>query len=210
MDRQVSRLRQCCDLVVVWITSMGHFFWISFTDHFDLPGSESIFGKSQKLPTCVWACLSQDGFQWRGLWVADITPLLTSNELYSQEGLLDFENERYVVSSPLLGQDLASSLTPAVVEFLSTGNEPQLLTLGPIYPLLNMTIWKVRKFISPLWNTDSFTEDPWLLLSRPKQGYHHIHLTPSLHPSCIYRASIMNSVVALTAIRLRLSGLCDH
>lgn len=45
-----------------------------------------------------------------------------------------------MVSYPLPGQDLASSLTPAVVEFLSTGNETQLLTLGPIYLLLNMTI----------------------------------------------------------------------
>ena len=65
--------------------------------------------------------------------------LLTSNELYSQE-VLDFENEKYAVSYPLPGQDLASSLAPAVVEFLSTGNETQLLTLGPIYLLLNMTI----------------------------------------------------------------------
>ena len=72
--------------------------------------------------------------------MVDITPLLTSNELYSQEVLLDFENEKYVVSYPLPGQDLASFLAPAVVEFLSTGNEPQLLTLGPIYLLLNMTI----------------------------------------------------------------------
>ena len=57
-----------------------------------------------------------------------------------QEQRHDFENEKYAVSYPLPGQDLASSLAPAVVEFLSTGNETQLLTLGPIYLLLNMTI----------------------------------------------------------------------
>ena len=37
--------------------------------HLDLPGSKSVFGISQDLPTCVHASLSQDGFYWRGLWV---------------------------------------------------------------------------------------------------------------------------------------------
>ena len=37
------------------------------TSHFDLPGSESIFGVSQDPPTCVHASLSQDGFHLRGL-----------------------------------------------------------------------------------------------------------------------------------------------
>ena len=30
--------------------------------HLDLPGSKSVFGISQDLPTCVHASLSQDGF----------------------------------------------------------------------------------------------------------------------------------------------------
>ena len=69
----------------------------------------------------------------------DIIPLLTSKELSSREGLLDFKNEKYVVSYLLSGQGPASSLNrPAVdiLEFLFTGNELQLLTLGgPIYLL---------------------------------------------------------------------------
>ena len=104
--------------------------------HFDLPGSESVFGISQGPPMCAHASLSQDRFHQKGLWVASIAPLLTSKELSSWEGFLDFENEKYVASYLLSGQGLASSLDcPAVLEFLSTGNELQLLNLGPIYLL---------------------------------------------------------------------------
>ena len=56
----------------------------------------------------------------------------------SPGGLLDFENEEYVVFYLLSGQGPASSLDCPVIdilEFLSTGNELQLLTLGPIYLL---------------------------------------------------------------------------
>ena len=56
----------------------------------------------------------------------------------SRGGLLDFGNEEYVVSYLLSGQGPASSLdcpTIDIVEFLSTGNELKLLTLGPIYLL---------------------------------------------------------------------------
>ena len=63
----------------------------------------------------------------------DTTPLLTSKELSSQQGLLDFKNERYVVSYFLSWHSPISSLDcPAIdiLEFLSTGNELQLLTLG--------------------------------------------------------------------------------
>ena len=53
-------------------------------NHFDLPGSESIFGISQDLPMCVHTSLSQDGFYRRGLWIDlasfSISPLLTSKE----------------------------------------------------------------------------------------------------------------------------------
>ena len=61
----------------------------------------------------------------------DITLLLTSEELSSQEGLPDFENEKYVVSYLLFGQSLASSLHCPGVS--ATGNELKSLTLvGPI------------------------------------------------------------------------------
>ena len=72
----------------------------------------------------------------------DITLLLTSEELSSQEGLPDFENEKYVVSYLLFGQSfifyLGRAWPPLSIdmEFLSNGNELRLLTLaGPIYPL---------------------------------------------------------------------------
>ena len=38
-------------------------------NNFDLPGSQSTFGISQDPPMCVHACLSQDGFYHKGLWV---------------------------------------------------------------------------------------------------------------------------------------------
>ena len=73
-----------------------------------------------------------DGLLWAG-------SFLTSKELSSWEGFLDFENEKYLVSYLLSGQGPASSMDcPAIdmLEFLSTGNELKLLTLGrPIYLL---------------------------------------------------------------------------
>ena len=63
----------------------------------------------------------------------DITPLLTSKELSSQKDLLDFENEKYVVSYLLSMWGPASSLDSVaidILEFLSTENEVKLLTLG--------------------------------------------------------------------------------
>ena len=47
--------------MAVRITFMGHFFQVSF-GHFDLPGSQSIFGISQYLSTRADAFLSQDEF----------------------------------------------------------------------------------------------------------------------------------------------------
>ena len=57
--------------------------------------------------------------------------LLTSKELSSWEGLLDFKNEKYVVSYLLSGQGPASSFDCHAVdmlELLSTGNELRLLS----------------------------------------------------------------------------------
>ena len=100
-------------------------------NHLDLP--ESIFGLSQDPPMCV--CIFQP--RWnpakRTVNSLSITPLLTSKEPSSWEGVLDFETEKCVVASPLSGQGLASSLNYLVIdilEFLSTGNELKLLTLG--------------------------------------------------------------------------------
>ena len=39
------------------------------TSHFDLPGSQSIFGDSQDPPICVDTSLSQDGFYRKGIQV---------------------------------------------------------------------------------------------------------------------------------------------
>ena len=59
----------------------------------------------------------------------DVIPLLTSKKLSSQEGLPNFENEKYVV----FYQGRAWPPLSIVLEFLSTGNELKLLTLeGPI------------------------------------------------------------------------------
>ena len=58
----------------------------------------------------------------------------TFKELSSQEGCLDFQNEKHMVSYVLSGQGLASLLL-TVMEFQFTGNELHPLSLGPIYLL---------------------------------------------------------------------------
>ena len=99
-------------------------------NHSDLPSAGSIFGSSQDSLMCVRISLSQDGFHPRG-----ITPLLMSKELPNGEGFLDFKYEKYVVPYLLSGQGPASPLDcPAtdISEFLSTGNELKLLSLGRV------------------------------------------------------------------------------
>ena len=51
---------------LIWGISSG----FPLADHFDLPGSESIFDLSQNPPVGVCPSLGQDGFQERGLWLA--------------------------------------------------------------------------------------------------------------------------------------------
>lgn len=41
-------------------------------NHFDLLGSQSIFGISQDPPKCAQASLSQNGFYRKGIWVGNI------------------------------------------------------------------------------------------------------------------------------------------
>ena len=65
-----SRERQICVLVVaLWDISST----FPLASHFDLPGSESIFGITQDPPMCAYTPLGQDGFYPGGLWVVSIT-----------------------------------------------------------------------------------------------------------------------------------------
>ena len=82
----------------------------------------------------VWTCISQP--RWiparKPVTNLDITPLSTSKELSSWEGLLDFENEKYVVFYLFIWSGLSFlSIVPLLImlEFLSTGNDLHLLTL---------------------------------------------------------------------------------
>ena len=58
------------------------------------------------------------------------TPLLTSKEFSSQEVSLDFENEKCVVSFSWSGPSLLGPT--GILEFLSTGEEIKLLSLGGV------------------------------------------------------------------------------
>ena len=67
----------------------GHFFQVFFGhDHFDLPGSQTLFGISQDPPICRQASLRQDRFYRRGLWVER---LLTSLPFDLQREFLHFQ-----------------------------------------------------------------------------------------------------------------------
>ena len=58
----------CCTLgpinSLIWCISSG----FSLANHFDLPGSQSIFDISQDRSMCAHACLSQYGSYCKGLW----------------------------------------------------------------------------------------------------------------------------------------------
>ena len=87
--------------------------------HFDLPGSESVFGVYWDPPICV------NISPQRPMGRLSITPLLTSKELSSQEGLLNFKSEKCVVSYLYMGRAQPSLfvLLMDILEFLSTGNK---------------------------------------------------------------------------------------
>ena len=93
---------------------MGYFLGFSSASHLPLSGSESVFGIPQGPPLCTY--ISQP--RWipvkRLMGSLGITPLLTSKELSSWEGFLDFENEKYAVSY-ILGP--ASSLVVLLLKF---------------------------------------------------------------------------------------------
>ena len=70
MDRHTGGLRER----VAPLRQFESFMWgissrFPLADHFDLPGSKSIFAICQDFPMCSCASLSQDGFYRRGLWV---------------------------------------------------------------------------------------------------------------------------------------------
>ena len=73
---------------LLWGISSG----FPLASHPDLPGSEPVLGVSQDPPMGAWVCISRPMGRLRTI------PLLTSKELSSWEGFLDFKNEKYVVS----------------------------------------------------------------------------------------------------------------
>ena len=108
-----------------------------------LPGSESVFGVSQKPPMCVHTSPSQGGFWWKGLcvcWHHSLFDLQgASLQVYSWEGVLDLENEKYVVlvfylERTLLLLLLFWSICPKYQILFA--DKLQLLSLGPIHLLL--------------------------------------------------------------------------
>ena len=111
---------------------MGHFFWVS--------SGQSSRSACLRVRICLSRgpalCVHMSQPRWippqrpvgscRHLLRGGAPPFLTSKELPSRECLLDFQNEKYVVSYLLSGQGPASSLDcPAflVLEYRSTGNE---------------------------------------------------------------------------------------
>ena len=91
-------------------------------NHFDLPGSESIFGIFQDSPECAHISLSQDGFYQRDIWVEyQLAPLCFDLQgafphMRGQRGLLTLR-----MRNMWSGQGPASSLNclaVLILEFL--------------------------------------------------------------------------------------------
>ena len=123
---------------LIWGISSG----FPLTNHFDLPGSQSIFGISQDSSMCAHASFSLDGFYWRGLWLEcplaslPLWPPGVFLHMCGQGGLQTLR-----IRNMWSGQGPASSLNcPAVLvlQFQSTGwNKSPVIYLGkgPIYLL---------------------------------------------------------------------------
>ena len=82
---------------------MGFSSGFPLTNHFDLPGAQSIFGVSQDPSMCAHASLSQDGSYHKDIWTygwgtsLNITPFGLQGaflHVYGQGGLL---TEKYVI-----------------------------------------------------------------------------------------------------------------
>ena len=134
MDGHMSRLRERVT-ASWWSASLTGSIYsgLSFTSRFALPGSESIVGISHDPHMCAHTSYSRwiTGKRLMGRFLS--FPFLTSKDLYSPEGLLDFENEKYLVSIFHLCR--AQLLLLFILEYLFTGDILQLFRLGPIYLL---------------------------------------------------------------------------
>lgn len=105
---------------------MRHFFWVFILIYLIL----SLYLKSQDPPKCAHALLAKmhstkEDYGW-----LSITPLLTSEELSSLEGLFDIN--KLGKCGLLSGQGPVSSLDCPdidILEFLCAGNQLKLLTL---------------------------------------------------------------------------------
>ena len=141
---------QSCTLVVwvahLWFelhTFVGCIFWVSLAGHFALPDSESrtrwilFFSRSSH----VWVCISYPrwtlakrpmGWLTSLLW-ANAPPFLTSKEPFCicVVGKV-FLMWRMMNMWSFIWAGLNSSLTSAILDYLSTGDKLQLLSLGPI------------------------------------------------------------------------------
>ena len=60
---------ECCALMIVWISFMGHFFWASFGQSFWLSWFWIPYLLYLMILPCVHMHLSQDGFQQVNLWL---------------------------------------------------------------------------------------------------------------------------------------------
>ena len=128
---------------LIWGISSG----FPLANHLALPGSASIFAISldplmcagisqprwipEKRPVCrlVLFTYGSDG--------SDTPSHLTSKQTF-QEGLLDLESEKSVVSIFHLGRAQLFSRS-CILEHLSTGNKFQLFSLGPFSSCLKIT-----------------------------------------------------------------------
>ena len=139
MDRHVGGLRESCWGAPLWQLELplwGISSRFPLANHFDLPGSQPIFGLSQDPPLCAHTSLCQDGFCCKGLWAEPpLTALIFDLQgtflCMCGPGSLQTSRTRNTWS----GQGPASSLncpTIPVLEFQSTWNEciSNLFTLG--------------------------------------------------------------------------------
>ena len=87
-----------CELLLWSISS-----WFPLANHFDFPGSQSIFGISQEPSMCAHSSLSQDGFYHTGIWIEHPLTLLPFWSARSLSAHMwsgrypDLGNEKYVV-----------------------------------------------------------------------------------------------------------------
>ena len=137
---------------------MGHFFQLSFGQSSCF--AWSVFGISQGAPMCVhlstrWILAKRPRGRLASLTVGKRpSPFLTSKEPFCacvvRKVSLTSRMRNVWSFISYLGQGPACSLAPAVTELLSTGNEFQLLTLGPISCLTLTARIQIRSLVREL------------------------------------------------------------